>query len=146
MQAVIDFYGPTDLLAMQSQSQPGDRINHNAPDSPESKLLGKPVQSCPVKAREASPINHVSNDDSPILIVHGDSDRLVPYAQSVGFCQRLREAKVEVEMITVRGGGHGGFRNPKVNRYVHAFLDHHLRGAAKSEIPEYVTAGRQRKK
>ena len=146
VQAVIDFYGPTDLLEMQSQSRPGDRIDHDAADSPESKLFGKPLQSCPTEARAASPLTHVSSDDSPILIVHGDADGLVPWAQSSIFAEKLKAADVKVEMITVRGGGHGGFRNPEVFRYVEAFLDHHLRGTPKVKIPESVEVGDRVKK
>jgi len=146
VQAVIDFYGPTDLLEMQSQSRPGDRIDHDAADSPESKLFGKPLQSCPTEARAASPLTHVSSDDSPILIVHGDADGLVPWAQSSIFAEKLKAADVKVEMITVRGGGHGGFRNPEVFRYVEAFLDHHLRGISKVKIPESVAVGDRVKK
>ncbi len=55
----------------------------HAPDSPESKLVGGPLQKTKEAARNASPTTYVSRDDPPFLIVHGDKDPLVPHNQSV---------------------------------------------------------------
>ncbi len=56
---------------------------------------------------EASPITHVSPDDPPFLLLHGDKDPTVPYAQSEGFEKALQAAGVPVKLVRVEGGAHG---------------------------------------
>jgi dipeptidyl aminopeptidase/acylaminoacyl peptidase len=52
-------------------------------------------------------VNHVSADDPPFLLLHGDEDRMVPYQQSEIMEAALRNAGVAVKLIRVPGGGHG---------------------------------------
>jgi acetyl esterase/lipase len=122
---VVDFFGPANMLTIGDHPS---QMKHYAPDSPESKLLGVPILEDKDKARSASPITFVSRDDPPFLIVHGTNDPLVPYQQSVSFRDALKKAGVPVALITVENGGHGGFRNPEIDRRVDAFFDAHLRG------------------
>ncbi|MDO8545713.1 MAG: alpha/beta hydrolase [Opitutaceae bacterium] len=126
VQAVVDFFGPTELHMMDAQSTAVSRMKHNAPDSPEAKLIGGPLQENKDKARRASPLMYVTRDDAPILIVHGDSDPLVPVAQSETFFSALKESGVDASLYIVKGGGHGGFTDPEVNRQVFAFFDRTL--------------------
>ena len=128
VQAVVDFYGPTDLLTMDAQSTAISRMKHNAPDSPEAKLVGGAVQENVAKARRASPLTYVSPGDTPILIVHGDQDPLVPVKQSEVFLAALQKAGVDASLYIVTGGGHGGFKDPEVDVRVRAFLDRLLKG------------------
>lgn len=58
-------------------------------------------------AVEASPVTHVTKDDPPFLLTHGDKDDLVAYSQSEEFEKALRAAGVTVKLIRVPGGGHG---------------------------------------
>lgn len=127
VQAVVDFFGPADLLTMGAQSAPGGRINHDAPDSPEAKLIGGPVQENKDRSRRASPLTYVSSGDAPFLIVHGDADPLVPLRQSENLQTALQKNRVEATLYVVKGGGHGGFRDPEVDRQVRAFLQRVLR-------------------
>jgi acetyl esterase/lipase len=127
VQAVVDFYGPTDLLNMDAQATAISRMKHDAPESPEAKLLGGPVQENTAKARRASPLTYVSKEDTPFLIVHGDADPLVPVAQSHTFVAALNKAGVDASLYVVKGGGHGGFRDPEVDVRVRAFLDRVLK-------------------
>ncbi|WP_414660978.1 alpha/beta hydrolase fold domain-containing protein [Horticoccus sp. 23ND18S-11] len=131
VQAVVDFFGPADLLTMGAQSAANSRINHDAPDSPEAKLIGGALQENKAQARRASPITYVSKDDAPMLIVHGDADPLVPLAQSETFLVALKAAGVDASLYVVKGGGHGGFRDPEVDVRVRAFLDRVLAPAAR---------------
>ena len=50
VQAVVDFFGPTDLTRMAAQSGPDSAINHDASNSPESELIGGPVPDNPGKS------------------------------------------------------------------------------------------------
>jgi len=56
---------------------------------------------------QASPQTHVSATTPPTLLMHGDADDLVPYAQSAGYEAALRAAGVPTRLITVPGGKHG---------------------------------------
>lgn len=122
VQAVVNYYGPSDLLSMDAQSTAISRMKHDAPDSPESRLLGGTLQENKEKARRASPITYVSKDDPPMLLVHGDADPLVPLAQSETLLAALKKAGVDASLYVVKGGGHGGFRDPGVLPRVEAFL------------------------
>lgn len=125
VQVVVDYYGPTDFLVMDEQ-RPVDGMVHNTADSPESELVGGPIQENPEKVARANPITYVTREAPPFLIVHGDADPLVPYGQSVLLEAALRGAGVPVTFYTVAGGGHGGFSDPKVAELTKAFLAKHL--------------------
>ena len=56
---------------------------------------------------EASPVTHVTSDDPPFLLIHGDADDVVPYANSEVMQAALERAGVSVELLRVPGGGHG---------------------------------------
>jgi acetyl esterase/lipase len=105
-QAVCDFFGPTDFLQMDANRLPDGQI-HNAPDSPESKLVGGPIQDNPDKVSRVNPITYVTKSASPFLIVHGTLDRLVPFHQSQLLAAALEAAGALVKFYPVEGGGHG---------------------------------------
>jgi dipeptidyl aminopeptidase/acylaminoacyl peptidase len=102
-------------------------MQHDAADSPESKLIGGPIQQNKDKVQRANPITYVTKDDPPFLIVHGDKDPLVPHNQSEILLDALQKAGVEATLYTVAGGGHGGFKDPQVDVLVAQFFEKHLR-------------------
>jgi acetyl esterase/lipase len=108
VQAAVDFFGPTDFLQMDAHRASAEAMVHDTPDSPESQLVGGPIQDNPDKAARANPITYVTKDDPPFLIVHGDADLLVPHDQSVLLDRALRKAGVRVRFVTIPGGPHGG--------------------------------------
>ena len=55
----------------------------------------------------ASPVEYVSVDDPPLLLVHGDSDQTVPIYQSEDMYEAYQEAGLEATLIEVTGAGHG---------------------------------------
>lgn len=134
VKAVINFFGPADLLVMNSQ---GSRMDHNAPGSPEGKLLGGTVSELEKAARSASPLYHVTRDDAPILTVHGTNDPLVPYAQGLAFDRKLDALNVSSILLTVEGAGHGRGFGESVDRAVVAFLKEHGFGE-KSDLKDAV--------
>lgn len=129
VQAVCDWFGPTDLGKMDAQTGPGGRKTHDAPDSPESRLLGGPLQTKLEAAKAANPITYVSRDDPPFLIMHGDSDPLVPLPQSQMLDAALKAAGVESTLHVIAGGGHGrpGFDTPEVEAMIRDFFTKHLK-------------------
>jgi acetyl esterase/lipase len=125
VRCVVDLFGPSDLLAMKDYPS---SLNHDAASSPEGKLVGGRVSDKKDVAIAASPVTYVSADDPPFLILHGNKDMVVPYNQSERLSGALKKAKVECSFVTVDGGGHGGFRNPEVQKRERQFFDKHLRG------------------
>ncbi len=68
--------------------------------------------------REASPITYVQKDMPPYLLVHGSKDLNVPYEQSVFMCRAMKAAGARCEILTVEGGGHGGWdKDPIMQDY-----------------------------
>ena len=125
VEAVVDEFGPSDFLTIGDYPS---HLKHNAPDSPESKLLGVPLLEHKDLAKAASPITYVAAGDPPFLIIHGDADQVVPFNQSERLDAALKKAGDESTLIAVTGAGHGGFRNPEVAHRIRQFFDKHLRG------------------
>jgi dipeptidyl aminopeptidase/acylaminoacyl peptidase len=57
--------------------------------------------------RGLSPLSHVTEDDAPTIIIHGDADPFVPFQQSSHMIDRLEKAGVPSKLITRKGKGHG---------------------------------------
>ncbi len=125
--AVVNYYGPSALLQMDDYPS---KIVHNAPNSPESQLIGGPIQETKMKALQASPLHQVSSDDAPHLNFHGTDDPLVPFNQSEIYHKALKKAGVQSVLITSKGGGHNMPRAFTL-RFVLPFLDHALHGKGK---------------
>jgi acetyl esterase/lipase len=120
VQAVCDWYGPTDFLQM------GGR--HDDAGSPESLLIGGAIQENKDKTARANPITYVSADDPPFLIMHGTKDPAVPYGQSELLLTALKKADVEGTLVPLEGAGHGGpeFQAADIQRQVADFFQKKL--------------------
>ncbi len=110
VQAVVDWYGPTGFLQMDTQAvaQGCGASNHNSANSPESLLLGCQIQGCPNAAARANPMTYVSSDDPPFFIQHGTSDCTVPTGQSAILNSLLTNAGESPMYLPLTGAGHGG--------------------------------------
>ena len=128
VQAVCDFFGPSDLLRIREPSGSESRVNRRTANSPVAKLLGGPVQEMKEKARSASPVNYVSRDDPPFLIVHGTRDNVVLFGQSEILMKALKKAGVEVTLKPIEGAGHGWRGIGNTTEDVIKFFDKHLKG------------------
>ena len=123
VQAVVDWFGPTDFMHIGDAESD---LQHNAPDSPESKLIGGAILENKDKAAKASPITYVSKDAPPFLIMHGDHDRTVPFNQSELFYAELKKAGVDATFVPMKGAGHG-FGGPEAIAPVQDFLKRTLK-------------------
>jgi acetyl esterase/lipase len=59
------------------------------------------------KAADYSPIVHVSPDDPPTLLIHGDKDRLVPVNNSKVIHEAFQKINVKTQLIIIEGADHG---------------------------------------
>jgi acetyl esterase/lipase len=129
VQAVCDWFGPTDFLRLNDV--PG-AMDHDAPDSPESQLVGGPIQENRDRVARANPITYITPGSPPFLIVHGDRDDVVPLNQGELLHAALQHAGVTSTLIVVKGAGHGfseaGKRLAGLLHQVQVFFDRHLNG------------------
>jgi dipeptidyl aminopeptidase/acylaminoacyl peptidase len=58
-------------------------------------------------ARESSPVSWLEGWRSPVLVIHGDDDRNVPFKETVTLVAELRKRGVEVEQIVFPDEIHG---------------------------------------
>lgn len=119
----VSFAGPTDWSLL-------DKIEHKHPAY--RQLLGyepgTPADKMDAKAkRDVSPISFASQDDPPVMQVHGDKDVIVPIKHARDMDQRLKSVGVTAELVVVEGGNHsvaGG--GPRVTGRVNKFVRERL--------------------
>ena len=125
--AIINWYGITDVYDLAHRT-PGTSGNFT------EAWLGSRSDRDDV-ARRVSPTNYVNGDTPPILTIHGDADSIVPYDHATRLHELLDEWGVPNQLITIEGGGHGGFspvENQQIYAAIRAFLGEHGLGAAPS--------------
>ena len=128
VQAVVDFFGPTDFITPTLYTPEALRLT--------TGLFGVPRDQNPDLWKSGSPVFYVKAGDPPMLLVHGDSDTLVPLAQSTVFDEALTKAGVPHELIVVKNAGHGfapmpgttiAPSNQEINQAVAAFFAKYLK-------------------
>jgi acetyl esterase/lipase len=124
VQAVVDMFGPSDLSLTFKQNW-NMAIEHIFGTSdPESNLI-----------KEASPVNYVSQDDPPFLIIHGSRDDQVLPDQSEELYQKLISNNVPASLLIVENCGHefspvGGPISPsrsEISSRIADFFDQYLK-------------------
>ena len=118
--AVVDFYGPTDLVLL-----PGNEDEK----SPEGLLIGAAPLLRPDLAKAASPITYIDKNDPPFLIYHGEKDSIVSNKQSKLFSAWLNYYGVKNELTIVKDAPHFGtmYDVEEIRNKVIAFLIQHLK-------------------
>ena len=166
VRCVLDAYGPTRFDVMDAQTAeerptlqpavvtitigPAGRgtaapgrgrgmVPHDDPASPESRLLGAPIQTVPDRVRAASPITYVGKDAPPFLIVHGLADSSVPHAQSILLYQALKTAGAEATLRLIDGLPHTFFNRTDLDETAGPFqmdVREHPRGGPERQRRE----------
>jgi acetyl esterase len=109
--AVVDFYGPNDMIVQGARTKAAQA--HPDPNNKSPSLLAEYLgikewdEAATEKMRQASPITWVNSDMPPFLCVHGTADTQVAHEQSVNFCGAVNKAGGKCVVQTVEGGGHG---------------------------------------
>jgi acetyl esterase/lipase len=129
VQCVLSIFGPTDFTDERYIQASRNPVAGRALVD----FLGKPYDEAPEVWKEASPIHHVSPDDAPTFIIHGDQDPLVPLDQSVKFAEALKKVGIEVQLVVIKGMGHGPTTPEQREEFMKAvgqaleFFDRHLK-------------------
>ncbi|ACS86940.1 alpha/beta hydrolase [Musicola paradisiaca] len=137
VQAVIDFYGLSDLTRV-GEGFPDNVVQKHASASSTEAIWvngtsvfneGGPITRFPEKAAAANPINYISKATPPYLIMHGTADTVVSPHQTERLHQALREKGIESSYYRVKGAEHGGiyWLQPEVMQTTIAFLNRHLK-------------------
>jgi acetyl esterase/lipase len=118
--AIINWYGITDVVGLM-QGPPGSSGNFT------EAWLGSRSDRADVAAR-VSPLTYVRPGLPPVLTIHGEADPIVPHDHALRLHQALDTAGVPNQLVTVPGGGHGGFgpdENVRIYESIRAFLQQH---------------------
>ena len=99
--AVSAWFAATDLVESTRRSPLEGRMT---PVTYEHALLGEDADETRIRA--ASPAHWSLRDAPPFLLVHGDSDRIVPPGQSVAFHEALRRAGSDTTLVRLGAAGH----------------------------------------
>ena len=91
---IVDAFGPTDLTALTGPAYQRSFI----------ALVGEEDATWQQRLRAASPLFNLKPGFPPVLIVHGESDELIPPEQSTALMDALRRQKTPVMAIMYRGG------------------------------------------
>jgi len=136
VQAVVDWFGPTDFLKMDKQLaalglSPPPGMEHSGANSPESLLLGQRITEIPDRVRAANPETYITAAAPPFLLQHGTRDAVVPVQQSIGFAAKLRSSlgpdRVTLELLEGAEHADPRFEAPENVQRVLDFLDEHLK-------------------
>lgn len=122
--AVVSFFGPSDFL-LRSRTQP----DSNNPGSTTHGLLGGPPAAKEDLARAASPAFHVTAHAPPLLIFHGEADKVVLPDQSERMAEAYRAAGRPVTTHYKAGAGHttGDFEDDTSRKLLLEFLGTQLK-------------------
>ena len=99
--AVVDFFGPIDMSRMERCETYKDA------NSPEAVLIGGPSADNPDMCKAMNPMSYIDKKDPKFLVIHGNTDPVVPYCQSEYFSKALKDAGRLEDFITVPNGNHG---------------------------------------
>jgi acetyl esterase/lipase len=118
VQAVACFFPPTDFLNYGNEGENalgrGILAGFKAPFAfheldPTTRTFEAITDEAKIIeiGKQISPVNHVTADDPPTLIIHGNADKLVPIQQAELIVAKLKEAGVPTELVTKPGASHG---------------------------------------
>jgi acetyl esterase/lipase len=123
VQAVVNYYGPTDLARMYGANPRVDALLRT--------LVGGTPQERAEAYKVVSPVTYVTKDVCPILTLHGTADKTVPVDQAVLFDAAMKKAGATSELMLLDGQGHGfrGADDQKARAAMFAFFEQQLKPA-----------------
>ena len=138
VQAVCSYFDPADMLRMDSYFTSA-LTNHDIATSPESLLMGAPIQTVPELTSTASPLIYVKPTAPPFLLIHGTIDNTVPFNQSEIFNTALLAANVDVTFYPNYNASHGfpstNWSTANITNAVYRFFDRTLKKITTNALP-----------
>lgn len=128
IRAFMDFYGVVEFSEFLTQTS---AVDHSGPNSPEGMALGGAMDDPNMAeiAKKASILTYIDPaiTHQPLLVMHGNKDRLVPFEQSILLYNKAKEANKDITFYCVNNADHGGsaFYCDAVYDIIIHFLNHH---------------------
>lgn len=118
--AIVNIFGPTDMAECWKTSTGARPFIQG--------LIGTP-ETAPEAFKAASPVTYISEDDPPVLTLHGSADTLVPPSQATILDKAMKDAGAKHELLILEGQGHGfgGESQKKAMETMWSFLDKALK-------------------
>ncbi len=94
----------------------------------QSAMLGFVPTDEPEKTKAASALYSIGDKTCPVLVLHGDKDKLVPHEQSEVYYKRMTELGKDITYYVVKGAGHNTdeFYQPEVKKILLDFFQKKL--------------------
>jgi acetyl esterase/lipase len=138
VQAVACFFPPTDLTNFGGSENIVDVLRqrgavdpsfqfHDVDQKTGARTLVTDRETVLRMLREFSPVTHVTADDPPTILIHGDADKAVPLQQSRRLIDRLNEANVAARLVVREGMAHAWSGWEADSALIAEWLDAHLR-------------------
>jgi acetyl esterase/lipase len=135
VQAVACFYPPTDFANWGAQGDDGVGFGTTIKFKPAFGPRSDTAEGRQTLSQEISPINFVRSNMPPILIAHGDADKLVPIYQAEIFEKRVKKFGSPIKVIVKPGADHGWLGMDKDMEVFAQWFDEHLLKNSKSQTP-----------
>lgn len=123
VKAVVDLYGPVDLLSSMT-----DSIYEGMTLTPIAKFLGERVIKDKELQKLINPIPYISEKTPPFLIMHGSNDAIVSYKQSELLYTALKQKGIPVDFYLVENTGHAGneFWQEPIKEIISKFIEKYV--------------------
>lgn len=112
VKAVIDMFGPVDLVSMAEEHLEQERLGtlqrwSKFEETHEGAVLGGERSDVLERAAEFSPYRNITEKCADHLILHGLEDNLVPYQMSEKYYEALTEQGIPADLVLIEHAGHG---------------------------------------
>ena len=131
VQAVACFFPPTDFLNWGEDGEDAVGVGRLIKFKPAFGPRADAPEDRRTLGKEISPINFVTSNSAPTLIIHGDLDRLVPIQQAKIFEERCRKENARCKLIVKEGKDHGWRDMDQDMALCADWFDEHLRPSKK---------------
>ena len=121
VRCVVNRYGPSDFTKSYAKSVDAAEVL--------PLFLGGDLATALPRHIRASPLNWVTPNAAPTLLLHGTEDKYVAYEQAVWMRDRLQSCGVEARLVTFNGAGHGfkGDDATQAEQALIEFFENHLK-------------------
>ena len=136
VQACCDMFGPVDFVKLIESDEHEMRTNPDSrwktlEETHAGAVMGGDMATIKERSKQFCPPYILTKEMSPMLILHGDCDKLVPCSISEEFYDKIVEAGMEdrADFYILQGAGHGTkeFFQPETKEIILNFFDKNLK-------------------
>ncbi|HYP05539.1 MAG TPA: prolyl oligopeptidase family serine peptidase [Bryobacteraceae bacterium] len=131
VQAVACFFPPTDFLNYGARGEDAVGVGTLKDCGDDFGPRSETAEGRRAYGKEISPIEFIGASTAPVLLIHGDTDKLAPLQQSETFLAKARETGVETKLVIKKDAAQGWPDLAADVPVMADWLDRHLRGVTK---------------